>query len=338
MESTSSSSQPGPATITTYPGPPSVSLTPATPPAPWSPTLLGPPITTSSPSKSSDHPPPPPPPVERVEREEMREKAQPTVSETALVADPPAPAPPNQDLSLEAEEPPANSGPFQNLTRRLSGKSAPSPAMSSPPMSAAPAEALKVDEKMPSTPPTKPITPPLQPSMTAKPVSPTVMPAPTSTQKAAQKKRRKRTGIAGFFAALGCLSSREIEEDEKPSAESVMAQKPASGTTKAATTTPVSTAGAGPSTGANVLPTIHERDQMETTGTSGTTGTTLAGGEGDKDRSAAADGVAPGDELVVAPVEPVTLPDDEVSGTFDSLPLPPKLPMLTKADVLRPRV
>ena len=111
-----------------------------------------------------------------------------------------------------------------------------------------------------------------------------------------------------------------------------MAQKPGSGTTQTMATSP-DTAGAGPSTTVNTLPTIPESDHLETTETSGMTGTTLAGGEGDKDRSAAADGMAPGDEVVIAPVEPVTLPDDEVSRK--SLASSTEASCFLKTDVLR---
>ena len=139
-------------------------------------------------------------------------------------------------------------------------------------------------------------------------------------QKSVQKKRRKRKGIAGFFAALGCLSAGEFEEDEKEkgSGNNVMTQRPGAATTQSEKEP---AAAAGPSTLATEpAPNVSAEQGAGTAGTIGMTPTPetiLVDGDASQDRGAAeADGTEPG-AVIVAPVEPVTLPEEEVSAPFE---------------------
>ncbi|ORY33458.1 hypothetical protein BCR39DRAFT_302375 [Naematelia encephala] len=210
----------------------------------------------------------------------MKEKV-PTDSETALVGT-------STGASAAAvDNKPSTSQP---LARRLSSKGASKPAIST---STAPRSATS---------------------------NPT---RPAETSKAGQKKKKKRKGLAGLFLALGCLSAADFE-DEPPKKSPSVAQPPKPAMAQKTTTTPatiVDDATAGPS-----QPTAESAHQAEeamgTTGTTETggtattsamTGNTLVG-ESDKERSAVADDGAPVlGEVILGPVEPVLLPEEEVS-------------------------
>jgi len=143
----------------------------------------------------------------------------------------------------------------------------------------------------------------------------------TSTQKASTKKRRKRKGLAGFFAALGCLSAGEFEEDNEKSSGAggiAMTQKPGAG---AATQSTSVNSAPGPSTNPVSAPLVDQPVRpVDTTGASGITATaattgpsTLVGAEANQDGGIPeADEVKP-EAVILAPIEPVTLPEDEVS-------------------------
>ena len=122
-----------------------------------------------------------------------------------------------------------------------------------------------------------------------------------------QKKKRKRKGLAGFLLALGCLSASEFEEDDrgKPASSTPMMQKPG-----VVATQPVSSGQAVNTSGPVGESSSSAGRQVDTTET---TGTTLVGVEGEREKPLEdAGGLGPTEKLVVVPVEPVTLPDDEV--------------------------
>jgi hypothetical protein len=252
----------------------------------------------------------------------MKEKTAPTDSETALVG------PPMTETPVSGAS--AKPGPLQYLSRRISGKGATTPE--APKTSPEPS---KEKEKTVQTPTAKPSTastsastaPPKPPVGTPKAATTTSMsrPAQTSAQKVSQKKKRKRKGLAGFFAALGCLSAGEFEDDEKSTlvGGNEMTEKPGTGATK----TPMADSNPGPSTKAPVTApevTSKEADargmtgttrtaDTGLTGTTATTGTTVVGGEADNDRGVMDAAEAKPEAVILAPVEPVTLPEDEVS-------------------------
>jgi len=128
---------------------------------------------------------------------------------------------------------------------------------------------------------------------------------PTNRSASAPKKK-KRTGLSGFLLRMGCLSASEFEDPEpkKGTAPVKTASIPAS-TTSAPAATPKTTVAKEVKPPTPVVGDAKPAHQPEA---SGPTGTTLV-------ETAETEKVPtqPGDEVVVAPKEPSTLPDDEVS-------------------------
>ncbi|WWC64594.1 uncharacterized protein I303_107205 [Kwoniella dejecticola CBS 10117] len=256
--------------------------------------------------------------------QEMKEKgSHPTDSETALIAQ-------QQSSNMEsnatggaaAEGSKGTSGssPLANLTRRLSGKSSSNPnanTTTSKALDTASKEKEKPSTSSPAPAPAPANTtsiPNQASSSTAK--SPAPAAASTSTQKASQKKKKKRKGLAGFLLTLGCLSADEFEEDPKKvnRSQPQTTQKPGlSVTTSQATAAP--SANQTKDRKVDETAVASSGHQAEPTAT---TGTTLVdtNGEGDK-------AVKANEELVVAPTEPHTLPDDETAGVTSSAVQPP---------------
>ncbi|KAK4683503.1 carboxy-terminal domain RNA polymerase II polypeptide A small phosphatase, partial [Tremellales sp. Uapishka_1] len=145
----------------------------------------------------------------------------------------------------------------------------------------------------------------------AKPTTSTSKANPSTTlssqsQKAAGKKKRKRKGLAGLFLSLGCLDAADFEDEAhtqaKPSASHAkkeMIQKKPSGVGLGGPVPAESTslARANSSTG-------HEAES---------TGNTLV----------PTDAVPTEEQVVVAPIEPATLPDEETAGVTSSAVQPP---------------
>lgn len=132
--------------------------------------------------------------------------------------------------------------------------------------------------------------------------------AARSTNRSTPKKK-KRSGLSGFFLRMGCLSADEFEDPEpkKGTAPAKTASKPAS-TTSAPVATPktaMSTKEVQPVTPTPIAGDAKPAHQPEV---SGATGTNVVE-TGEKEKAP----TQPGDEVVVAPKEPTTLPDDEVS-------------------------
>jgi RNA polymerase II subunit A small phosphatase-like protein len=127
----------------------------------------------------------------------------------------------------------------------------------------------------------------------------------TPSPPAPQKKKRKRKGFAALLLALGCLSAADFEEDDAAKAKREMLAKRAAAKEKE----PI-----GASTKEDGAPVGHAAEPTATTGT-----TTLVDG-GDRSGAAAASpdaaAAAKPQDVVIAPVEPVTLPEDEVSTAF----------------------
>ena len=152
----------------------------------------------------------------------------------------------------------------------------------------------------------KKITPTEKPAASTS--NPTTSTAARSTNRSAPKKK-KRTGLSGFLLRMGCLSANEFEDPEpkKGTAPAKSASIPAS-TTSAPAATPKTAVAKEVKTPLPVVGDAKPAHQPEVSGATGTTGTTLAEtGETEKVPT------QPGDEVVVAPKEPTTLPDDEVS-------------------------
>ncbi|WVQ67126.1 uncharacterized protein L199_005321 [Kwoniella botswanensis] len=234
----------------------------------------------------------------------MKEKGNhPTESETALLSQQPQTS--TNMASTTGGEPSksTNGGALSNLTRKLSKSN------SNTNPSKAGLSKEKEKESSTSTPP----------SNTTKP-TPTTTQASSSTKAAAststpstQKKKKKRKGLAGFLLALGCLSADEFEEKPKPKTSQLQQQQI---TQKAGT----SVTTAKPAETAKVKDEVPSKKetlghQVEPTAT---TGTTLVDQnvEGDK-------AVKPNEEIVVAPAEPHTLPDEETAGVTSSAVQPP---------------
>ena len=152
----------------------------------------------------------------------------------------------------------------------------------------------------------KKITPTEKPAASSS--NPTTSTAARSTNRSAPKKK-KRTGLSGFLLRMGCLSASEFEDPEpkKGTAPAKTASIPAS-TTSAPAATPKTAVAKEVKTPLPVVGDAKPAHQPEVSGATGTTGTTLVEtGETEKVPT------QPGDEVVVAPKEPTTLPDDEVS-------------------------
>lgn len=153
----------------------------------------------------------------------------------------------------------------------------------------------------------------------------TARPAQTSTQKAAQKKKRKRKGLAGLFVALGCLSAGDFEDDERvPSGGATqMTQRQNAGASKAMASNPSPDPSSKPVDPSLAVMAIQQASNTGTTGTTGTTATnttTLVGGEADTGRGDVIPEEVKPEAVLLAPVEPVILPDDEVSCFSSSVP------------------
>lgn len=144
----------------------------------------------------------------------------------------------------------------------------------------------------------------------ASPSNPTTSTVARSTNRSASApKKKKRTGLSGFLLRMGCLSANEFEDPEpkKGTAPAKTASIPASATSAPAATPKTAVAKeVKPPT--PVVGDAKPAHQPEVSDAAGTTGTTLVEtGETEKVPT------QPGDEVVVAPKEPTTLPDDEVS-------------------------
>jgi hypothetical protein len=132
--------------------------------------------------------------------------------------------------------------------------------------------------------------------------------AARSTNRSTPKKK-KRSGLSGFLLRMGCMSADEFEDPEpkKGTAPVKTASKPASTTSVpvAAPKTVMSTKEVQPVTPTPIVGDAKPAHQPEV---SGATGTTLVE-TGEKEKLP----TQPGDEVVVAPKEPTTLPDDDVN-------------------------
>ncbi|GFZ48686.1 phosphoric-monoester hydrolase [Saitozyma sp. JCM 24511] len=275
---------------------PSVTLTPATPESPTSSSV---PHTTqplelpnTPPSTSA---PAVPAPIE------MKDK-DPTDSQVGLVSK----AESSSDGVVGVEKPKSSSSPLQTLTRKLSGRSAPSKSTesnekaSAQPSTSTSAPASK-SAAVPAASTSGPSPPNSKPSTTASKSGATPSPP------APQKKKRKRKGFAALLLALGCLSAADFEEDDAAKAKREMLAKRAAAKEKE----PI-----GASTKEDGVPVGHAAEPTATTGT-----TTLVDG-GDRSGAAAASpdaaAAAKTKDVVIAPVEPVTLPEDETAGLTSS--------------------
>ncbi|WRT70253.1 uncharacterized protein IL334_007248 [Kwoniella shivajii] len=292
-------------TSITHQAPPELTITPAS--------------ASSTPTVSQTHTVPQPQPLDpstttSTTSGAMKEKGNhPTESETALLAQQQGGSTSHYNGETRKGE---NS--ISSLTRKLSGKSNPSKAAIT--STSEPNEKPISSEQAAPVPNTTKPSPahshPTQASSTSNPPT-----ATTSTQKAAQKKKKKRKGLAGFLLALGCLSADEFEENPKQASSKATSTTQKPGT--AVTTAPATT------TSAPAAPTTQTKDkklddapvkgglghQIDPTST---TGSTLvdANAEGDK-------AVKPNEELVVAPAEPHTLPEEETAGVTSSAVQPP---------------
>ncbi|WVR00281.1 hypothetical protein IAU59_007424 [Kwoniella sp. CBS 9459] len=256
----------------------------------------------------------------------MKEKGdQPTDSETALLAKQTASnnangvsAGTSASTENSSNGEPSKGSSLANLTRRLSGrggKDSKAPETGSTTL----ANNNEVSKEKPSTAPatSTPRSPVNSSTQTAPSTSRPAAPS-SSAQRASQKKKKKRKGLAGFLLTLGCLSADEFEEDpKKVKAKETTTQKP--GTSVTTTSTPAAT-----STSTAATKKVDETPAVGGSPSSGhqadataTTGTTLvdASGEGEK---AADKVVKPKEEVVVAPTEPHTLPVDETAGVTSS--------------------
>ena len=246
--------------------------------------------------------------------DEMKEK-NPTDSETALLAQ-------NQGQSTSSTTSPSSAdkaekktsgrtSPLETLTRRLSGKASSPAEVSKTAVDGHPAKQEK---------PTNGANPAPTATVSASRSAPTTSAStsrPTTTSHVsatAPKKKKKRKGLAGLFVALGCLSANDFEDDVQ-SARPVrkdMAQKPAAkpatstGPVEAGTTTssePTGQAASGP-----------ETDTSKSTQTTTATGSTVP--QSSSKTLADTPALAHQQEtIVIAPIEPVQIPEDEVSFT-----------------------
>ena len=184
-----------------------------------------------------------------------------------------------------------------------------------------------IPESVMNKPPTASPAPPkpqseIQSGSSTAPVKP-IQP-PSTAMKTAPKKRRKRKGLAGLFVALGCLSAGDFEEDKDKQAVSggmSMSQNPGNMTTTSPTGQPsagsssklaAAPVASPPETQASP-PTRERTTETAGTGATGTTGSILVGRETDKVKGLSTLQDMQPTAVIVAPVEPVTLPDDEVS-------------------------
>lgn len=211
--------------------------------------------------------------------------------------------------------------PLETLQRKLSNKAStgkspaqPNAETTTSNASAVPNNATTAPAPLPQTSTTAASTSTSTPASKAAPTVPASKPAPASTSRSTpQKKKKKRKGLAGLLLSLGCLSANDFEDEDKkkaPAARAEMAQKP--NTTSAtkpvtATTTPPKPA---------VESKIEEpRSTGAVTSTDGKATPAIAAPvESDKGISNAAEAEPRSREaVVIAPVEPVTPPVEEVS-------------------------
>ncbi|OCF61150.1 hypothetical protein L486_00794 [Kwoniella mangroviensis CBS 10435] len=234
----------------------------------------------------------------------MKEKGNhPTESETALLSQQPQSS--TNMASTTGGEPSksTNGGALSNLTRKLSKSN------SNTNPSKAGLSKEKEKESSTSTPPNNTT----KPAPTTTQASPSTKAAASTRTPSTQKKKKKRKGLAGFLLALGCLSADEFEEKPKPKTSQLQQQQ----TTQKADTSVTTPKPAETTRVKDEIPNKKESldHQVEPTAT---TGTTLVDQnvEGDK-------AVKPGEEIVVAPAEPHTLPDEETAGVTSSAVQPP---------------
>lgn len=212
--------------------------------------------------------------------------------------------------------------PLENLSRGLSNKS-PSTTASS-----APQTATETAEPKPASSNTQPTTTtsktavntPASRNVNGVTKSNAASASSTTASKTGQKKKRKRKGLAGILLALGCLSVDDFEEEPtKPSsatpftsAKVDVSAKPTSGdvgVSSGAAKAPngsVAPAPSGPAAAKAQDATVGAGQKADATGPSGST--LVAEGLNEADR-----GIAPNEQVVVPPIEPHTLPEDEVS-------------------------
>ncbi|WVR07698.1 hypothetical protein IAU60_004740 [Kwoniella sp. DSM 27419] len=141
-------------------------------------------------------------------------------------------------------------------------------------------------------------------------------PANSNTaQTTAHRRKKKRGGLMGFLAALGCVSADAVEDERQGNQARQATQKPGT----QVTTAPVTTATAPGVTAGNTkaAETPVKADAAAQGDATRSTETTLVdpGANGDKpsERETKAN-----EELVVAPAEPQTLPVDETAGMTSS--------------------
>ena len=251
----------------------------------------------------------------------------PTESETALISgsqpaqassSKPATASTEKNEAAASSSATGRASPLETLTRRLSGKSAPKTGTTTD----VAADATTSEKKLRSTVPTVSTAPAASTSRAAPTASKPA--AAASGVKAGQKKKKKRKGLAGLFVALGCLSAGEFEDEPKAKpAGKDMAQKPGQSVTKtptpAATTTVAAVpAKSGESKGTGADAAQIPAESSETGHRGETTNSTLVE---DATKGQADGGAASKEAIVVAPVEPVHVPADEVRSLLHDIRL-----------------
>ena len=276
--------------------PPSVTVTPASP--------------TNQPSSSFDGPNPidssassVPPTTQSPAK--MKEK-QPTDSETALVSNstPASSVDKEKATNGDQHEPRTSSekasakpGPIQKLTRQLSGKASGKAATTTQGDAEKATPAVTTFTPRPSTQTTAPAS-----TSIPAPAASTSQTTRSTGQPSTHKKKRKRKGLAGFLLALGCLSASEFEDEPKRTTEKPTAPaKPAGEGKKEVTSEKVADAGKPSATGVGAG------------GSSQGASTPAKVQNGAAAKGPAVSTPVRATDVVVAPVTPVSVPDDEVS-------------------------
>ncbi|KAK8853191.1 hypothetical protein IAR55_003893 [Kwoniella newhampshirensis] len=306
LSPTSPSSPPDPHHITS----PSLILAPAVTITPASPD------TSPAPTTYATIETPVVPPTEMKEKDNL-----PTDSETALLSNN-RQGTVNTTSGGEGGETTNHASPLTNLTRRLSGRGTAGNNNHSTTSTVEPIKEKLTTTNLPNT-----------NTFTSQSASTSSKPSTTTnnnpTQRASQKKKRKRKGLAAFFLALGCLSADEFEDDPKAAKTTTTGPTSNSTTTKnVPATVPVSGKPSAPTTGASAPPAAKKfepaltgEDLDHKADASATAGTTLVGGEGPNEASERE--IKPAEEVVVAPAEPHTLPEEETAGVTSSAVQPP---------------
>ena len=204
----------------------------------------------------------------------------------------------------------APTSPVETLTRRLSGKAVSKPEVSKEAAAGTSTTREKPIRTQPAQSASQPI-PRTQSNSTSTPAS-------RQSQNPASKKKKKRKGFAGILAALGCLSTNDVDDDVRPARAS--GAGPTHTTTPATKQTTTQTETANPATKpADPSPEV-ERTQQLTGGTGTTSGTLVEGTETGPTgthvvpaaAAGAALGTAAGAAAALVPKEPAIPPVEEV--------------------------